>query len=82
MHQSQNVNSNGDLDNDFIAIGMDLTDFYQNHEWDIMTVPARRNIEYKNAHDQEFYPDLTFNITLRRKTLFYTCNLIIPCVGL
>lgn len=28
------------------------------------------------------YPDIFFNITLRRKTLFYTVNLIIPCVGI
>lgn len=28
------------------------------------------------------YIDITFNITLRRKTLFYTVNLIIPCVGI
>jgi nicotinic acetylcholine receptor len=61
---------------------MDLTDFYQSHEWDIMAVPARRNVEFKNSQAEEFYPDITFNITLRRKTLFYTCNLIIPCVGL
>lgn len=27
-------------------------------------------------------PDIFFNITLRRKTLFYTVNLIIPCVGI
>jgi len=26
--------------------------------------------------------DITFNITMRRKTLFYTVNLIIPCVGI
>ena len=26
--------------------------------------------------------DIFFNITLRRKTLFYTVNLIIPCVGI
>lgn len=24
--------------------------------------------------------DITFNVTLRRKTLFYTTNLILPCV--
>lgn len=24
--------------------------------------------------------DITFNVTLRRKTLFYTINLILPCV--
>lgn len=28
------------------------------------------------------FADITFNIKMRRKTLFYTVNLIIPCVGL
>nr|CAI5820122.1 unnamed protein product [Callosobruchus analis] len=28
------------------------------------------------------YLDITFNITMRRKTLFYTVNLIIPCMGI
>ena len=31
---------------------------------------------------QEPYPDIIFTIKLRRKTLFYTVNLIIPCVGI
>ena len=30
----------------------------------------------------EPYPDITFNITLRRRTLFYTLNLIVPCVSI
>ncbi len=30
----------------------------------------------------EPYLDITFNITMRRKTLFYTVNLIIPCMGI
>nr|CAD7464034.1 unnamed protein product [Timema tahoe] len=29
-----------------------------------------------------YVPDITFNMTMRRKTLFYTVNLIIPCVGI
>lgn len=28
------------------------------------------------------FTDIFFNITLRRKTLFYTVNLIVPCVGI
>ncbi len=60
---------------------MDLEDFYQSHEWDIMAVPATRNMN-GDTGSGEFYPDLTFNITLKRKTLFYTCNLIIPCVSI
>ena len=31
---------------------------------------------------QIIFPDITFLMTLRRKTLFYTVNLIIPCVGI
>ena len=31
---------------------------------------------------QEPYPDIHFYINLRRKTLFYVVNLIIPCVGI
>lgn len=29
-----------------------------------------------------FFLDITFKLTMRRKTLFYTVNLIIPCVGI
>jgi hypothetical protein len=46
-----------------------------------MSVPAQRT-EIVYMGSDEFYPDITFKITLRRKTLFYTCNLIIPCVGI
>jgi len=64
-----------------VDIGIDLSEFYLNVEWDIMTVPAMRREKYYNCCPEP-YPDITFNITLRRKTLFYTVNLIIPCVGI
>lgn len=37
-------------------------------------------LKQKYSCCEEPYIDITFNITLRRKTLFYTFNLIIPCV--
>ena len=46
-----------------------------------MSVPARRNVKTYPCCPEP-YPDITFNITLRRKTLFYTVNLIVPCVGI
>lgn len=46
-----------------------------------MKVPAQRNEKYYSCCEEP-YPDIIFNITLRRKTLFYTVNLIIPCVGI
>jgi nicotinic acetylcholine receptor len=62
-------------------MGIDLQDYYISVEWDIMGVPAARNEKYYSCCEEP-YPDIMFNITLRRKTLFYTVNLIIPCVGI
>ena len=50
-------------------------------EWDILAVPARRNVKLYTCCEEP-YLDITFNITMRRKTLFYTVNLIIPCMGI
>ena len=72
----------GDVDSvDLVPLGIDLSEFYLSVEWDIMAVPAKRTEKFY-ACCEEPYPDITFNITLRRKTLFYTVNLIIPCVGI
>ncbi|XP_031636440.1 acetylcholine receptor subunit alpha-like 1 [Contarinia nasturtii] len=68
-------------DSDKIEIGIDLQDYYISVEWDIMKVPAVRNEKYYSCCEEP-YPDIIFNMTLRRKTLFYTVNLIIPCVGI
>ncbi|KAH7931860.1 hypothetical protein HPB49_025826 [Dermacentor silvarum] len=68
-------------DTNIVPVGIDLTEFYLSVEWDIMAVPAMRREKFYSCCEQP-YPDITFNITLRRKTLFYTVNLIIPCVGI
>ncbi|XP_023240043.1 acetylcholine receptor subunit alpha-like 1 [Centruroides sculpturatus] len=64
-----------------IDIGIDLREFNLNVEWDIMAVPAKRKEKFYSCCEEP-YPDITFNITIKRKTLFYTVNLIIPCVGI
>ena len=66
---------------DVVSTGINLTEFYPSVEWDILDVPARKNEEYFPCCEEP-YPDITFNVTMRRKTLFYTVNLIIPCVGI
>ncbi|KAK0076553.1 hypothetical protein PV325_005198 [Microctonus aethiopoides] len=68
-------------DSDEIGMGIDLTDYYISVEWDIIKVPAVRNEKFYICCEEP-YPDIMFYITLRRKTLFYTVNLIIPCVGI
>ncbi|XP_076356162.1 acetylcholine receptor subunit alpha-like [Tachypleus tridentatus] len=64
-----------------VPIGIDLTEFYKSVEWDVLLVPAKYNLEFYDCCPEP-YPDITFNVTMRRKTLFYTVNLIIPCVGI
>lgn len=64
-----------------IEMGTDLSEYYQNVEWDIMQASAERNtIKYDCC--PEVYYDITFHFKLRRKPLFYTVNLIVPCVGI
>ncbi|KAL4717283.1 hypothetical protein ACJJTC_017170 [Scirpophaga incertulas] len=66
---------------DMVDVGIDLREYYPSVEWDILGVPAERHERFYPCC-QEPYPDIFFNITLRRKTLFYTVNLIVPCVGI
>jgi nicotinic acetylcholine receptor len=57
---------------------VDLSDYWKSGTWDIIEVPA-----YLNVYDNPGNPtetDITFVITIRRKTLFYTVNLILPTV--
>ncbi|XP_029016613.1 neuronal acetylcholine receptor subunit beta-2 [Betta splendens] len=51
-------------------------DFTPSGEWDIVSLPARRNEDPGDAA----YLDVTYDFVIRRKPLFYTINMIIPCV--
>ncbi|KAH3830112.1 hypothetical protein DPMN_103349 [Dreissena polymorpha] len=62
-----------------IENGMDLSEFYQNVEWDIVSVTAQKHIKIYICCIEP-YIDVTFYMILRRKTLFHTVNLILPCV--
>ncbi|KAL8184543.1 UNVERIFIED_CONTAM: Neuronal acetylcholine receptor subunit beta-2 [Gekko kuhli] len=53
-----------------------LDDFTPSGEWDIIALPGRRN---ENPNDST-YVDITYDFIIRRKPLFYTINLIIPCI--
>lgn len=74
-HMDEKVGSN------IVDVGVDLSEFYMSVEWDILEVPAVRNEKIYPCCDEP-YLDITFNITMRRKTLFYTVNIIIPCMGI
>lgn len=51
-------------------------DFKPSGEWDIVALPGRRN----EIPTDPTYVDITYDFIIRRKPLFYTINLIIPCV--
>ena len=42
-------------------------------------VPGRRNEKFYDCC-KEPYPDVTFTVVMRRRTLYYGLNLLIPCV--
>jgi len=58
---------------------VDLSDYWKSGTWDIIEVPAYLNV-HNNTGPQPTETDITFYITIRRKTLFYTVNLILPTV--
>lgn len=58
---------------------VDLSDYWKSGTWDIIEVPAYLNV-YDSVGNNPTETDITFFITIRRKTLFYTVNLILPTV--
>uniref|UniRef100_A0A8D3CLR5 Neuronal acetylcholine receptor subunit alpha-7 n=1 Tax=Scophthalmus maximus TaxID=52904 RepID=A0A8D3CLR5_SCOMX len=57
----------------------DISGFMPNGEWDLVGVPGTRNEAFYDCC-KEPYPDVTFVVTIRRRTLYYALNLLIPCV--
>ncbi|XP_066596793.1 neuronal acetylcholine receptor subunit alpha-7 [Prorops nasuta] len=59
--------------------GGDLSDFIMNGEWYLIGMPGKKNTN-KYQCCPEPYVDVTFTIQIRRRTLYYFFNLIVPCV--
>lgn len=49
-----------------------------NGEWNVTSIDIKRNVLVYACCPDEKYPDVTFLINLKRRSLFYTYNLIIP----
>merc|ERR1719340_86842 len=57
----------------------DISGFIANGEWALLGVPAKLNeVIYECC--PEPYLDITFIIKIRRRTLYYFFNLIVPCL--
>ncbi|XP_068281503.1 neuronal acetylcholine receptor subunit alpha-10 isoform X2 [Nyctibius grandis] len=57
----------------------DLTDFVENVEWEVLGMPAARNVITYGCCSEP-YPDVTYTLLLRRRASFYIFNLLLPCV--
>jgi len=55
----------------------DTSEFKTNGEWELLGFPAER-IEYE--YQKEIYIELEYSLKIRRRTLYYFSNLILPCV--
>ncbi|XP_053741537.1 neuronal acetylcholine receptor subunit alpha-7 [Synchiropus splendidus] len=64
---------------DLQMIQADITGYIANGEWDLVEVPGRRSERFYDCC-KEPYPDVTFTVVMRRRTLYYGLNLLIPCV--
>ncbi|XP_063170248.1 neuronal acetylcholine receptor subunit alpha-3 [Candoia aspera] len=66
---------------DLVLIGstMNLKDYWESGEWAIIKAPGyKHDIKYNCCED--LYPDITYSLYIRRLPLFYTINMIIPCL--
>ncbi|XP_056463156.1 neuronal acetylcholine receptor subunit alpha-3 isoform X3 [Gadus chalcogrammus] len=66
---------------DLVLIGstINLKDFWESGEWTIIDAPGyKHDIKYNCC--EEIYPDITYSLYIRRLPLFYTVNMIIPCL--
>ncbi|XP_052009574.1 neuronal acetylcholine receptor subunit alpha-2-like [Xyrauchen texanus] len=67
------------IDLEQIENTVDLKDYWESGEWAIVNAVGTYNTKkYDCCH--EIYPDITYFFIIRRLPLFYTINLIIPCL--
>ena len=79
-----------DLKEFYLSVEWDIlaVPAFRNEEYYVTTAEQMEGLEGHEANDDgseykgKLLTDITFFMTLRRKTLFYTVNLIIPCVGI
>ncbi|XP_053156607.1 neuronal acetylcholine receptor subunit alpha-6 [Hemicordylus capensis] len=66
---------------DLLIVGskVDMNDFWENSEWEIIDASGyKHDIKYNCC--EEIYTDITYSFYIRRLPMFYTINLIIPCL--
>ncbi|XP_077374533.1 CHRNA7-FAM7A fusion protein-like [Festucalex cinctus] len=65
---------------DLSMIEADISEYIPNGEWDLVVVSGKKNDRTYVCCPDQYYPDVTYTIVMRRRTLFYVLHLIIPCI--
>ena len=60
---------------------IDLSDYIESREWEVIDHSAKKNVKYYPCCEEP-YPDLTFSLTVRRRTSYYTFVYLGPAVVL
>ncbi|XP_043241153.1 neuronal acetylcholine receptor subunit alpha-10-like [Amphibalanus amphitrite] len=58
---------------------VDLSNYVPNGEWELLEARINRNVVYYSCCPEPF-PDVTITLIIRRKTLFYMYNIVMPCM--
>uniref|UniRef100_A0A915DGL7 Uncharacterized protein n=1 Tax=Ditylenchus dipsaci TaxID=166011 RepID=A0A915DGL7_9BILA len=64
-----------------VELGVDISEYQESVEFDLLSVVGTRHEKRYPCCD---YPviDITYYLNIRRKKLFYTINLMFPCIGI
>ncbi|CAD5223652.1 unnamed protein product [Bursaphelenchus okinawaensis] len=60
--------------------GFDISEYLPNGEWALPMTSVSRTEKFYECCPEEPYPDVTFFLHMRRRTLYYGFNLIMPCI--
>ena len=58
---------------------IDVTDYVTSNEWQLLSYPAEKHTQFYPCCPQP-YLDLTFTVNVKRKPIYYSFFLILPCV--
>ncbi|KAM3825243.1 neuronal acetylcholine receptor subunit alpha-7-like [Vipera latastei] len=64
---------------DLRMLESDTSGYVSNGEWDLVGVPGSENRVFYECC-REPYLDITFVIIMRRRTLYYALNMLVPCL--
>lgn len=59
---------------------IDLREYIRSSEWDILNTSGIRHIRRYPFFDTDPYPEIIFNLTMRRQSTFYIYLLVLPCI--